>query len=79
MRFPTPALGVPQLVELASSFYTLYPGDVVYTGTPEGVSPIDPGDRIVATIQMIGTMTVDVRAIVNTPDAAAHGRIVAAK
>ena len=55
-------LGVPELIELASSFYTLYPGDIVLTGTPEGVSPIGPGDRIVATIERIGTMTVDVRA-----------------
>jgi len=55
-------LGVRELIELASSFYTLYPGDVIYTGTPEGVSPIEPGDRIVATIQRIGTMEVSVRA-----------------
>jgi 2-keto-4-pentenoate hydratase/2-oxohepta-3-ene-1,7-dioic acid hydratase in catechol pathway len=55
-------LGVGELLELASSFYTLYPGDVIYTGTPEGVSPIEPGDRIVATIQRIGTMEVAVRA-----------------
>jgi 2-keto-4-pentenoate hydratase/2-oxohepta-3-ene-1,7-dioic acid hydratase in catechol pathway len=55
-------LGVPQLIELASSFYTLHPGDVVFTGTPEGVSPIAPGDRIVATIERIGTMEVGVRA-----------------
>jgi 2-keto-4-pentenoate hydratase/2-oxohepta-3-ene-1,7-dioic acid hydratase in catechol pathway len=55
-------LGVPELIEMASSFYTLYPGDVIYTGTPEGVSPIDPGDQIVATIERIGTMRVAVRA-----------------
>jgi 2-keto-4-pentenoate hydratase/2-oxohepta-3-ene-1,7-dioic acid hydratase in catechol pathway len=55
-------LGVRELIALASSFYTLYPGDVVYTGTPEGVSPIEPGDHIVATIQQIGTLDVDVRA-----------------
>ena len=55
-------LGVAELIELASSFYTLYPGDIVLTGTPEGVSPISPGDRIVATIERIGTMEVDVRA-----------------
>ena len=54
-------LGVAELIELASSFYTLYPGDVVLTGTPEGVSPIEPGDRIVATIERIGTMEVSVR------------------
>ena len=55
-------LGVPELVELASSFYTLYPGDVIFTGTPEGVSPIQPGDQVRATIQGIGTMDVHVRA-----------------
>lgn len=54
-------LGVAELVEMASSFYTLHPGDVVLTGTPEGVSPIGPGDHIVATIERIGTMDVDVR------------------
>lgn len=55
-------LGVAELIEMASSMYTLHPGDVVFTGTPEGVSPIEPGDEIVATIQSIGTMTVSVRA-----------------
>ena len=55
-------LGVQELIELASSFYTLYPGDVIFTGTPEGVSPIEAGDEIVATIEKIGTMRVSVRA-----------------
>jgi 2-keto-4-pentenoate hydratase/2-oxohepta-3-ene-1,7-dioic acid hydratase in catechol pathway len=55
-------LGVPELIEFASSFYTLYPGDVVITGTPEGVSPIAPGDTIVAQIEKIGAMKVEVRA-----------------
>jgi 2-keto-4-pentenoate hydratase/2-oxohepta-3-ene-1,7-dioic acid hydratase in catechol pathway len=54
-------LGVPDLVEFASSFYTLYPGDVIITGTPEGVSPIQPGDVIVASIERIGTMEVKVQ------------------
>ena len=55
-------LGVAELIEFASAFYTLYPGDIVITGTPEGVSPIVPGDHIVASIEKIGTMEVDVRA-----------------
>ena len=55
-------LGVAELIELASSFYTLHPGDVVFTGTPEGVSPIVAGDRIVATVERIGTIEVGVRA-----------------
>lgn len=53
-------LGVPELVEMASSFYTLHPGDVIFTGTPEGVSPIEPGDHVVATIENIGSMEVAV-------------------
>ena len=55
-------LGVPELIEFASSFYTLYPGDIVITGTPEGVSPIQPGDVVAASIEKIGTMEVKVRA-----------------
>jgi 2-keto-4-pentenoate hydratase/2-oxohepta-3-ene-1,7-dioic acid hydratase in catechol pathway len=55
-------LNVQELIELASSFYTLYPGDVIFTGTPEGVSSIEAGDEIVATIEKIGTMRVHVRA-----------------
>jgi 2-keto-4-pentenoate hydratase/2-oxohepta-3-ene-1,7-dioic acid hydratase in catechol pathway len=66
-------LGVPELVELASSFYTLEPGDVVFTGTPEGVAPIEPGDRIVATVAKIGTMEVSVRAAEGVPVAAMSG------
>jgi len=59
-RFMT--LGVAELIEMASSFYTLHPGDVIITGTPEGVSPIVPGDTIVAAIEKIGSMEVKVRA-----------------
>ena len=55
-------LGVPELIEFASAFYTLNPGDIIVTGTPEGVSPIEPGDVIVATIEKIGSMEVKVRA-----------------
>src|SRR5437868_1565194 len=55
-------LGVPQLIEYASAFYTLEPGDIIITGTPEGVSPIQPGDVIAACIEKIGTMEVKVRA-----------------
>ena len=68
-------LGVAQLIELASSMYTLHPGDLFFTGTPEGVSPIEPGDQIVATIERIGTMAVSVR---GTAVAAADARADAA-
>jgi 2-keto-4-pentenoate hydratase/2-oxohepta-3-ene-1,7-dioic acid hydratase in catechol pathway len=55
-------LGVPELIEYASSFYTLNPGDIIITGTPEGVSPIQPGDVINASIEKVGSMEVHVRA-----------------
>jgi 2-keto-4-pentenoate hydratase/2-oxohepta-3-ene-1,7-dioic acid hydratase in catechol pathway len=71
-------LGVRELIEMASSFYTLHPGDVIYTGTPEGVSPIQPGDRIRASIAQIGSMDVAVRAAV-APDAAEAGEAVHAR
>jgi 2-keto-4-pentenoate hydratase/2-oxohepta-3-ene-1,7-dioic acid hydratase in catechol pathway len=55
-------LSVPQLIALASSFYTLHPGDVILTGTPQGVGPVKPGDVMTAHIDGIGTMRVDVGA-----------------
>lgn len=51
---------LPTLIERASSFYTLLPGDLIFTGTPEGVSGVQPGDVMVATIQSIGGMQVAV-------------------
>lgn len=53
-------IDVPGLIELASSFYTLYPGDVILTGTPEGVAPILSGDVMTAGIDRIGSMQVRV-------------------
>ncbi|BBQ00561.1 hypothetical protein BSFA1_56890 [Burkholderia sp. SFA1] len=55
-------LDVPALIAFASSFYTLNPGDVLLTGTPEGVGSIQPGDTMKATIERIGTMQVAVTA-----------------
>jgi 2,4-diketo-3-deoxy-L-fuconate hydrolase len=51
-----------KLIEWGSTFYTFYPGDVLYTGTPEGVSPVKPGDMMLAQIDPIGAMSVPVRA-----------------
>ena len=54
--------GIRQLIEFASSFYTLYPGDVFYSGTTSGVGPVKPGDIITVESPLIGTMSVPVRA-----------------
>ena len=53
---------VPQLIALASSFYTLHPGDIIMTGTPEGVGPIVPGNRLVAEIEAIGRLAFELAA-----------------
>jgi 2-keto-4-pentenoate hydratase/2-oxohepta-3-ene-1,7-dioic acid hydratase in catechol pathway len=51
---------VAELVAWGSSFYTLHPGDVLLTGTPQGVGPVKPGDAMVASIERIGSMRVAV-------------------
>lgn len=52
---------IPKLIEYASSAYTLYPGDVIMTGTPEGVAPVAPGDIMECRIDGIGSMRVPVQ------------------
>ena len=53
--------GVAAQVEYASRFYTLYPGDLIYTGTPSGVGPIRSGDTIRAGITGLDDLEVRVR------------------
>jgi 2-keto-4-pentenoate hydratase/2-oxohepta-3-ene-1,7-dioic acid hydratase in catechol pathway len=55
-------MSVVELIEYASAFYTLYPGDVIMTGTPQGVGPIRPGDTLHAKGSGLGEMSVLVRA-----------------
>jgi 2-keto-4-pentenoate hydratase/2-oxohepta-3-ene-1,7-dioic acid hydratase in catechol pathway len=52
---------VPRLIEYASGMYPLYPGDVILTGTPEGVGPVQPGDVIDVSFERLGSMQVRVR------------------
>jgi len=52
---------IPNMVALASSVSTLEPGDVIATGTPEGVGPIRHGDRVTIEIARVGRMTVPVQ------------------
>jgi 2-keto-4-pentenoate hydratase/2-oxohepta-3-ene-1,7-dioic acid hydratase in catechol pathway len=48
---------VPYLVEHVSRFMTLQPGDVITTGTPSGVGPLVPGDRMMVKLQGVGTLS----------------------
>ncbi|MGN5240779.1 MULTISPECIES: fumarylacetoacetate hydrolase family protein [unclassified Rhodococcus (in: high G+C Gram-positive bacteria)] len=48
---------IPALVAWVSAVMTLLPGDVILTGTPEGVGPIEAGDTVSVTVEKIGTLT----------------------
>jgi len=48
--------GIAELIEYLSSFMTLAPGDVILTGTPEGVVDVQPGDEVVCEIEGIGRL-----------------------
>ncbi len=53
---------IRKLISWASTFYTLYPGDVLYTGTPEGVGKVKDGDTIhIESSAPLGSMDVAVR------------------
>ena len=47
---------VPSVLAFITSFMTLLPGDVVLTGTPAGVGPIRPGQRVECSIEGLGTL-----------------------
>ena len=48
---------VPYLIEHVSRFMTLSPGDVITTGTPSGVGPLLPGDRMMVKLEGVGTLS----------------------
>ena len=56
-------IGLQDLIAWASIYYTLQPGDVIMTGTPDGVGPVVPGDVIDARIDKLGAMQVKVGAL----------------
>ncbi len=53
---------IQDLIVLASRCYTLHPGDVLLTGTPEGVGPVQPGDLMRVQCDALGEMNVRIRA-----------------
>jgi fumarylpyruvate hydrolase len=52
--------GVPAVVAHLSQYYHLQPGDLIYTGTPEGVGPVKPGDRLEGSIEGVGTIALTI-------------------
>ena len=51
---------VAQLIAYCSSIFTLEPGDLLYTGTPEGVRPVHPGDELIARLSRMPELRVRV-------------------
>lgn len=45
---------VPAIIAHLSTYYRLEPGDLIYTGTPDGVGPVRPGDRITGSVEGVG-------------------------
>lgn len=54
--------GVATIIEYVTAFMTLLPGDVILTGTPEGVGKLEPGDRVEVEVDGIGTLANPVQA-----------------
>ena len=52
--------GVPEVIAHLSGFYHLQAGDLIYTGTPEGVGPVNPGDEIAGSIAGVGTIALTI-------------------
>jgi fumarylpyruvate hydrolase len=51
---------VPEMVTYLSQFFRLEPGDLIYTGTPEGVGAVKPGDTMRVGVERLGELTVKV-------------------
>lgn len=52
---------LPTLIAYASRIFTLQPGDLLFTGTPEGVGPVQEGDTLTASISGLPSLTIGVR------------------
>jgi len=51
---------VPEQIAYLSEYYTIEPGDIIYSGTPAGVGPVKPGDELHAYIDAVGELKVKV-------------------
>ena len=51
---------VPEMISILSKTMTLKPGDLIYTGTPEGVGPISKGDKIIGGIEGVGEISIEI-------------------
>jgi len=51
---------VPEIIAELSKLFELHAGDIIFTGTPSGVGPVQPGDRVHAAIERVGELTLRV-------------------
>ncbi len=47
---------IPYMIEYLSAFMTLQPGDMISTGTPKGLSDVQPGDEVVIEVEQVGRL-----------------------
>jgi fumarylpyruvate hydrolase len=53
---------IPETIAILSRSWALQPGDLIFTGTPEGVGPIQPGDALVGGVEGLGEITITLAA-----------------
>lgn len=51
---------LPNVIAFLSKYYRLLPGDLIFTGTPSGVGPVVPGDRIRGGVEGLGTLELEI-------------------
>ena len=54
-------LNPDRIVEAAQALWSLQPGDLIFTGTPSGVGPVSPGDRVVVTVEGLETLSFEIQ------------------
>ena len=51
---------IPEMIAYLSTLFTLAPGDLIFTGTPAGVGPVERGDVLRGGVEGVGTLTIRV-------------------
>ena len=51
---------VPHILAFLSQMYELLPGDLIFSGTPSGVGPVQPGDRLIGHIDRLTPLVVEI-------------------
>ena len=51
---------VPEMISYLSGMFTLQPGDLIFSGTPAGVGPVNRGDLLEGTVENVGTLRISV-------------------